>query len=208
MITLEFNKDGELVQVHSSFSHSRSEMERVWAAENTLVNRNDIRSPQQADLLASQATEFTEQLHIAIDRGAHVSPRFDVIRCPAVGDKVSYSFNGDSYPDGEITKVSPTLKVITTSTGSRHLGAVGGRLRGLRLRCESARGMDSHWGTTILYKFHDPDGNVLSWFSSGGAELEPGAEYLLDATVKGRGEFRGVAETQLTRARVHEEVQA
>lgn len=94
------------------------------------------------------------------------------------------------------------------SSPSSHLGEVGERLRGLRLRCESARGMDSHWGTTILYKFHDRAGNVLSWFSSGGAELEPGAEYLVDATVKGHGEFRGVAETQLTRARVLEEVQA
>lgn len=94
------------------------------------------------------------------------------------------------------------------SSPSRHLGAVGERLRGLRLRCDSARGIESQWGTTILYKFHDQDGNVLTWFSSGGAELDPGAEYLVDATVKGHGEFRGVAETTLTRAKVHEEVQA
>lgn len=94
------------------------------------------------------------------------------------------------------------------SSPSRHLGAVGERLRGLQLRCDSARGIESQWGTTILYKFHDQDGNVLTWFSSGGAELEPGAEYLVDATVKAHGEFRGVAETTLTRAKVNEEVQA
>lgn len=132
MITLEFSKDGALVNVHDSFSHSRSEMERVWAAEATLVNRNDIRSMAHAEQLAAQATEFTGKLHIAIDRGAHVSPRMDVIRCPALGDKVSYSFNGDSYPDGEITGISPTLKVITTSTGSRYhrRGQTGSWLKG------------------------------------------------------------------------------
>lgn len=36
-------------------------------------------------------------------------------RVPAVGDPVSYSFNGDSYPDGHVTKVSKTLRVTTSS---------------------------------------------------------------------------------------------
>ena len=91
---------------------------------------------------------------------------------------------------------------------SRHVGEAVERLRDLQLRCDSARGMDSHWGTTILYKFHDRAGNVLTWFSSGGAELEPGREYTVDATVKGHSEFQGVAETTLTRARVKEQRQS
>jgi len=91
---------------------------------------------------------------------------------------------------------------------SRHVGEAGERLRDLQLRCDSARGIESQWGTTILYKFHDAAGNVMCWFSSGGAELEPGREYVVDATVKAHSEFQGVAETQLTRARVKGERQA
>ena len=45
-------------------------------------------------------------------------PRFDVVYAPQVGDKVSYAFNGDSYPDGVVTKVSASLRRIETSTGS------------------------------------------------------------------------------------------
>lgn len=89
---------------------------------------------------------------------------------------------------------------------SRHIGAVGERLKGLKVRCESARGFDGAYGTSILYKLVDGSGNVLSWFSSGGADMDPGQEYTLDATVKAHAEYRGVAETQLTRAKVKEAV--
>ena len=36
---------------------------------------------------------------------------------PVVGAPVSQGFNGDYYPQGEIAKVSPTGKKITTTTG-------------------------------------------------------------------------------------------
>ena len=52
------------------------------------------------------------------------------------------------------------------------------------------------------------EGNVMSWFSSGGADLEPGREYTIDATVKAHSAFQGVPETQLTRAKVKEGAQA
>lgn len=87
---------------------------------------------------------------------------------------------------------------------SRHVGAVGERLRDLRLTVKDARGMEGQWGTTILYKFQDASGCVFSWFSSGGADLDVNREVVLDATVKGHSEFRGVPETQLTRAKVKE----
>lgn len=44
---------------------------------------------------------------IATDAGPYVSPRYDVIDLPKVGDAVSYTFNGDSYPCGTIKSISP-----------------------------------------------------------------------------------------------------
>jgi hypothetical protein len=70
--------------------------------------------------IAKAATEFSGDLHIATDSGPGCWPRFDVIRAPKVGDLVSYAFNGDSYPDGKIAKISDSLKVVTTDTGSRY----------------------------------------------------------------------------------------
>jgi hypothetical protein len=57
--------------------------------------------------------------YIATDSGAHVSPRYDVIRIPQVGDEVSGEFNGDSYPEGKIVSVSKSLRLITTDTGKK-----------------------------------------------------------------------------------------
>lgn len=55
---------------------------------------------------------------IATDKGEYTTPRYDVIARPMVGDLVSKSFNGDTYPCGTITKISPTMKKITTSDGT------------------------------------------------------------------------------------------
>lgn len=57
--------------------------------------------------------------YIATDAGPNVSPRYDVIKLPQIGDKVSKEFNGDSYPCGTIKSISPSLKLITTDEGTK-----------------------------------------------------------------------------------------
>lgn len=81
---------------------------------------NNIKSFEEAESLAAAKTEETGQLHIATDAGNHHYPRYDVRKAPAVGDKVSYAMNGDYYPDGEIVKISKTLKRVTTSNGTMY----------------------------------------------------------------------------------------
>ena len=81
------------------------------------INRNDFTCINTARTVASEATALTGRLHIGIDKGGHTSPRFDVIEAPAVGADVSYAFNGDYYPAGKITRVSPTLAQVATDRG-------------------------------------------------------------------------------------------
>lgn len=45
-------------------------------------------------------------------------PKFDVIEAPEVGDFVSRSFNGDSYPVGKIVKISSSYRRIQTEDGT------------------------------------------------------------------------------------------
>jgi len=56
---------------------------------------------------------------LACDAGDHCWPRYSVKMAPQVGDEVSYSFNGDTYPCGTITKISDSYKQITTSEGRK-----------------------------------------------------------------------------------------
>lgn len=84
--------------------------------------RVDIATFEFAELIARKATENAQrastsgnyQLYIAIDSGPGVSPRYDVIAAPMVGDQVSRGFNGDYYPAGRIVHVSASLRVVTT----------------------------------------------------------------------------------------------
>lgn len=70
--------------------------------------------------IAESATKLTGKRYIPIDQGMWCSPRFDVIRLIEIGDPVSYTFNGDSYPDGHVVAISASLKVITTSSGRKY----------------------------------------------------------------------------------------
>lgn len=85
---------------------------------------------------------------------------------------------------------------------SKHVGAVNERLKGITVTCLGGKGFQGDFGLTILYKFKDSDGNLYSWFSSGGADLSSGKTYEVDATVKAHRVFNGILETQLTRVKV------
>lgn len=118
------------VPVEVSHDHPKNPKASDWAFSidgvtglatstgNGWMNRNDITSFEQAEKLASQLTLKTNCLFLAADAGSSTSPQFDVFKAPAIGDEVSKSFNGDSYPEGVITKITPTFQ-ITTSTGNK-----------------------------------------------------------------------------------------
>lgn len=95
------------------------------AARGRWENRNDWRTMERAEQVAKElneaAVQTVAQPYIATDSGPHVSPRFDVVKRPMPGDAVSYTFNGDYYPDGYIVKVSgKDFRIVTTDTGSRY----------------------------------------------------------------------------------------
>lgn len=81
------------------------------------IARMDMVSLDQAQRIAESASEFSGSRYLSVDNGNGHYPRFDVVEAPKVGDLVSQSFNGDSYPRGHIVKISPTFKKVTTSTG-------------------------------------------------------------------------------------------
>lgn len=96
---------------------------RPWGAG--WLNRNDISavsasvpafgfgSPAAfAEALAAACAKFDGKAYFPIDSGPNVSPRFDVIVGPAVGDECSMYFNGDAYPVGKIVKISDSKRVV------------------------------------------------------------------------------------------------
>lgn len=85
----------------------------AYDAAVTWASRHDWTSKEQVDNLALDLTERFDKVFIGVDNGGSISPRFDIIEAPKVGDMVSMGFNGDCYPVGVITAISASMKVIT-----------------------------------------------------------------------------------------------
>lgn len=88
-------------------TESNNEFNHTWERVSDIA--------QQATVLSQ--LEGKNDVFLPVDRGSHTSPRYSVCIAPTVGSKVSKSFNGDSYPQGEITKVSKSFRRVETSTG-------------------------------------------------------------------------------------------
>lgn len=81
---------------------------------NTMDDANKL-----ADLC--NADKVNSRTWIATDAGEWVSPRYDVMHIPSIGDDVSYAFNGDYYPCGKVTKITtaPYRKIEATDKNGK-----------------------------------------------------------------------------------------
>lgn len=90
------------------------------------------------------------------------------------------------------------------STLDEHLGSVGEKID-TTLTILAIRPMESQWGVTTLFSFRDEDGRQVAWFSSIDRideKFSVGQDVTVKATVKKHGEFRGVRQTMITRAKL------
>ncbi len=96
-------------------------------------------------------------------------------------------------------------KVKEAQPESNHIGTVGERLRGLKVKVLFYRHIDCDYSPfgKDLYTFIDEDGNIFKTFYSGsGWSLEDDEEAIIDGTVKRHDEWKGQKQTLLTRVSV------
>ena len=106
MLHVLFNDDGKVVDVKDTHQTDRAYKSR-W----------DWKSFAEVEAIAKGANALNDGNHyLPVDGGAWISPRYDIVIAPKVGDKVSYGFNGDYYPDGTIAKMSKSFKRVVSST--------------------------------------------------------------------------------------------
>jgi len=74
----------------------------------------DYNSFAEVEDIANQLAALDGQSWIAYDNGSHTSHRYGVMTIPKIGDDVSYGFNGDYYPCGKITRITPSLRITAT----------------------------------------------------------------------------------------------
>jgi hypothetical protein len=87
---------------------------------------------------------------------------------------------------------------------SEHVGTVGDKITDTPARVVGVRTMEGNYGTTTLFTLVDDNGNIYKWFASGNktdlASIDD--RVTVSGTIKGHGQYRGVNETNLTRAKI------
>ncbi len=85
---------------------------------------------------------------------------------------------------------------------SRHIGAVGDRLKDITALVYGHHSFEGQYGATHIFRMRTPDNNVLVWFASGQQEFERGDTVVLTGTVKKLDEYEGIKQTVLSRCKV------
>ena len=111
MFYIEF-KDGKAVNVTDVYPEDGGAFESRW-------DWHHKDGFETVTKIAKELTEATGRHFIGTDAGSSTAPRYDIVEVPKVGDDVSYAFNGDSYPCGQIKSISDSLRLITTTDGSK-----------------------------------------------------------------------------------------
>jgi len=111
MLYIKFNADNQAINVVA-----RTDVDH---RDTSIRTRNDWSSYAEVVAIADALTAALGRKYLGVDAGNHVSPRFDVVEAPAVGDDVSKTFNGDSYPCGKVARIVGDYKTIVTDGGLR-----------------------------------------------------------------------------------------
>ena len=109
MLYFKLNADKTVAEIVPNLAKLPTEWASTSADGSGWLTRHDLQSLAEAEMLAAAAQEATGKAYLAIDSGGGCYPRFDVIEAPVVGEDVSYAFNGDYYPCGQIKSISAKI---------------------------------------------------------------------------------------------------
>jgi hypothetical protein len=82
---------------------------------------------------------------------------------------------------------------------SRHLGAIGEKRDFGRVTCERIESYGSDYGTVHVHTFRDSEGRAIVWKTGKRRANQGDVVAALTGTIKRHGEFRGEAQTELSR---------
>ena len=178
-------KDAEAKGVDASadlaFAAARAE---VAVSDEDILAARQARALHATRLASSHRTAFDEDLAEAL--GLAVVPE---ARARLVGALMGFYYRVQS-PAGQAVAGPPSF----------HLGHIGERLL-VEATVSHISQMPSAWGLTYIVNMVTPQGARLTWFTSR-SPLSVGQTATLRATVKDHREFRGQAQTVVTRCTV------
>lgn len=182
------------------FFHAEVKEDRVWTEARRRIHAEMGEQDEAAVTrviawardLGMHHEEYLRNLHVLIGKAeAHqgILHRHVGLVCSAV--------QAEARARGE------TFVKTEEKLPSRHVGKVGERLRGLKLKLVDVRSMSGSFGDCRLVKMQADDGALFSWFGTASLDGSSRGDRLeVTGTVKAHREYKGTPETQLTRCSV------
>ena len=81
------------------------------------------------------------------------------------------------------------------------VGTVGAKLPATQVTVVGTQNIQGQYGTTQLCRMEDAEGRLFVWFNNSSNQLEQGQNLVITGTIKKHDEFRGRAQTVLTRVK-------
>lgn len=163
-------------------------------ALNLMFRNRDHQIPSKKDCQIAEATISFVRNTISVKR-TKSEYEWNLERIFANGN---LKFSHCGYAASAVIVYMKQMERNTEFANSQYMGQVKKRQIFSGLKCVNIIYIEGYYGTTMLHKFVDENGNLMVWFSSS-KELEPGKTYTGKATVKEHKEYRGTKQTVLTR---------
>ena len=168
---------------------------------------SDARKPTPADIeLAEKAIDYARDVLGAkedrndYEHNLYVATCQELITWKLVGISASLI----AYYLREVERVALRAAEAKRGAASVHFGEVGKRAD-YYLTCTRMMTHEGYYGISYIHALVTREGNVCTWFASSNPEMELGKEYRVAATVKSHGDYKGTAQTVLTRVTVYTE---
>lgn len=105
----------------------------------------------------------------------------------------------------ELARQTKIRKEAEAAAMSKHVGTIGQRIEFKVATVACITSWETQWGVTKVFKITDTEGNVYTWKTS---NWLPDSIDTIKGTVKEHKEFRGTKQTELTRCKVTEKIEA
>lgn len=181
------------------------------------LNREEIAALENEMKL--RADEYVEIADNILAWAANVEPRNDYehnLKIALAGDSVTGKTFGlvvsacaayDKQQAVIADRKERAEREAEQAAASFHFGEAGERYRAVTVSVEKTIGMpDRGYGPSTLYVLRTDDGALLKWFTGSGPRhngkaIERGDKFAADFTVKKHEEYRGAAQTVVTRVK-------
>ncbi len=178
----------------------REEDERLYGAERRMKAAEKL-AAEKVQALKNEETYGMALFAIRLVLASGKASDWDAKECTHMLGQFE---SGKRYWDLDEKELNTIGKAYRNAIlpESKHIGIIGGKVETVAI-LERVGGFDTMYGIKYIFNFRTADGAVIVWFTTGGtlSQNDIGSEVKIKGTVKEHSDYKGTAQTVLTRCK-------